>query len=124
MVVVGAVVEDVDDVGEVDVVGALPADERGVVGWPVVVVFGAAFGEPPQAASDSAAAALTPATAMMRRLKRRRDRAGGRLVADARSPAGGEVRSKRSVMVGPPHGIQSAGSRAGVRFSHAGSARW
>jgi hypothetical protein len=72
VVVVGAVVEDVDDVGEeVEgvVVRALPTDERGAVGWPVVVVFGAATGEPPQAASDSAAAALTPATAMMRRLK-------------------------------------------------------
>ena len=65
VVVVGAVVEDVDDVGEVEgVVRALPTDERGVVGWPVVVVFGAAFGEPPQAASDSAAAA--------RRRRRRR----------------------------------------------------
>ncbi|HEY5244105.1 MAG TPA: hypothetical protein VIJ60_00415, partial [Acidimicrobiales bacterium] len=83
VVVVGAVVEDVDDVGGVEgvVVRALPTDERGAVGWPVVGVFGAATGELPQAASDSAAAALTPATAMMRRLERRRDRAGDGLAA-------------------------------------------
>ena len=67
--VVGAV--DVEDAGEVEgvVVRAAPSVECGTVGWPVVAVFGAAFGEKVQAARDRAAAALTVATATMRRLE-------------------------------------------------------